>query len=764
MTTKGLKEDGGRNWYRLAATAVVALCLLALVVGASGTVAAQEQVDDCTILTEGTHELTDDIDADDSCITLSGDAVLDGNGHSITGPGADEEESVGITVADVFDPIILSEDADDVEPDNVIVPFDVQIKNVTVTGFETGIEFDGASDSEATDIQVRSTGTAVSINGSDNVAVEDSTLGGGITAGGTDRGVVVEQSEGTVLSGNTVNAVPTQLDPIDPDPILSESVESLSSHEDGISLSNTEGSVVENNGVVNFDGSGIFLTDTEDAVVNGNTVEDNTDGIRVGFSSGVEVSENDVTENEDAGINLGAGAENVVEDNFVADNGGDGVLIEPASTPVATFFPAEQDVTGNDVVGNDGSGVALVSLSEGEVSENEVSENNERGVVLVSSEDVLVESNEAVDNGNNGIRLEGGSEGNELTDNEVVENTITGILLESSDQNDVTDNEVTDNAAGITLLDSSDGNDLVGNDVNENSDGIRLFESSDNTLTDNTAKDNENTDFSVSDSPGTNVENLGIGDSTAPETTLSFEAEDVSLSAVDDPEDAPDDLLGIDRYFEAESLSDDAFLNVELGYEDSDIAGVDESTLGLWKHDGTDWTEVSVTDVDTTENVVTAEITEFSDFGAFGEEDEAEQDGLEFEIDGEADEVTVEMGETVGYTATATFDDGSEVDVTDDVTVTSDDVTVASVDQANNEVTGQNEGTVDVEAEHDGFTDTVEVTVEEEVDDGFDMDDYRNDEGRVDTGGLQDAIADFLANEIDTGQLQQVIAQFIQDQ
>ena len=58
-----------------------------------------------------------------------------------------------------------------------------------------------------------------------------------------------------------------------------------------------------------------------------------------------------------------------------------------------------------------------------------------------------------------------------------------------------------------------------------------------------------------------------------------------------------------------------------------------------------------------TETSVGANITELSDFGAFGEK--VEQNGLEFEIDGEGDAVTIDEDGAVGYVATATFEDGS---------------------------------------------------------------------------------------------------------
>ena len=89
------------------------------------------------------------------------------------------------------------------------------------------------------------------------------------------------------------------------------------------------------------------------------------------------------------------------------------------------------------------------------------------------------------------------------------------------------------------------------------------------------------------------------------------------------------------------------------------------------------------------------------------------QEDLEFEIDGEAESVTIGNGATVDYTATAIFSDGSTQDVTDDVSVTSDDTSIVSVDEGANTVTGESPGEdVTVTADDGEFQDTVGVTVD----------------------------------------------------
>ncbi|WP_174811909.1 CARDB domain-containing protein [Salinadaptatus halalkaliphilus] len=117
-------------------------------------------------------------------------------------------------------------------------------------------------------------------------------------------------------------------------------------------------------------------------------------------------------------------------------------------------------------------------------------------------------------------------------------------------------------------------------------------------------------------------------------TTLSFEATAVSIAANASPPAAPDDHEQLNRSFEAEPTDDadgvDAELaDLEVSYAEADLDGVDEDTVDLWKHDGDAWTDVENATVDTDENVVTANITDFSTFGVFGEasDDDDDDDG-----------------------------------------------------------------------------------------------------------------------------------------
>lgn len=74
------------------------------------------------------------------------------------------------------------------------------------------------------------------------------------------------------------------------------------------------------------------------------------------------------------------------------------------------------------------------------------------------------------------------------------------------------------------------------------------------------------------------------------------------------------------------------------------------------------------------------------------------------------DSASITTSETQQLTATFTDTDGSEQDVSSSATWTSDDDTIASVDTSGL-VTGESAGSAVVTADHNGFTDTSDITV-----------------------------------------------------
>jgi len=690
----------GKQHRLLSKLTAAVLVALVLAVG-GGTAAAQTDINGCTnINSAGSYEVTQDVDKSLTgfCFTVtSDDVVIDGNGNTINATTTDPAGA--ISVQNVASQVS-----------------NVTIENLTITNFETGVTVEDSKEVELVDIGTSSTETSVSVENGTDVTVE------GAIVSDTEKGIYANASDNVTVKDSLVTSselveIPDDLLP--PDPILPPdptfpvvTTSSSSDNELGIVLENTGGSVVKDTTVSDFNETGIdvvardtnnggtvLTSDGSPNEIVGNDVIDNGNGVSI------------LTEESDNGpglVGVTAASSNDVVDNEITDNevGISIVSVSPGLQPLSNGDISNRIVE-NELVDNT-NGVLADGSTGDDISNNTVINSTEDGIALDESEDNELKGNFVNDSGRYGIWITGTSTSNDLTDNVAENNAEAGIYVggvvnpsPSAGDNTLTNNAARGSEYGIWIRNSQD-NEVSESLVEDNVEGIAVEQGglqtwetetegvstesitdSGNTFTDDVSRNNdwdfvvETRELSVtaqSSASSFPVTNLSIGASTAPETTLSFDADDVRLRSVDAPESDPDDLENIGRYFEAEQLSGETFLNVSLSYENTDVSGVNEPTLELQQFASTEWVSVAGSSVDTASNTVSANLTGFgtTDFGTFGE---SEQGG------------------------------GG----------------------------------------------------------GFDLDDYRNRNGVVDTAGLQAAINDFIQNRITTGNLQTVINQFIQD-
>jgi parallel beta-helix repeat protein len=266
----------------------------------------------------------------------------------------------------------------------------------------------------------------------------------------------------------------------------------------------------------------------------------------------------------------------------------------------------------NNNVTQNFDGIELLDSSGNNVTSNNASANSANGIELDGSNRNNVTKNDANDNLADGISLFS-SNNNDIIDNNATgnDNNANGIALTRSSGNNVTDNNASANDNGISLVDSSNNN-LTANTANANIQrGLRLLSSSDNNnFIDNTARENGLADFKIGDSSNNVVENLDIGASTAPNTTLDFTGNNFRLSGISSPPADPSGERNISRFVDATNTSaSGSFLNITFQYTDGDVSGVDESSLDVWKN-STTWTELGGT-VDTVNNKIQYNITNF---------------------------------------------------------------------------------------------------------------------------------------------------------
>jgi uncharacterized repeat protein (TIGR01451 family) len=206
-----------------------------------------------------------------------------------------------------------------------------------------------------------------------------------------------------------------------------------------------------------------------------------------------------------------------------------------------------------------------------------------------------------------------------------------GIHLWSSSDNSFVTNTVYNsssetNAEGIYLRSSSDNSFVTSTVYNISAkygaDGIGLYSSSNNNAFSSGSISDINAptwwDFcSDANSHGNSAGDITI--SSFP-TTISFTYENgIKLKSVETPPADPADKRNISKYVNAVEVTTNSWIFMNVSYEDGDLGGVEENSLRLWRHNGTDWTVVPGTNgVNTAENYVYANITEFSVFAPLG--------------------------------------------------------------------------------------------------------------------------------------------------
>ena len=602
--TSGRIDDSKR--FRAFLVGVVMMALLFVM---AGTAAAQTSVNDCQVVTSGEYEVTQDIEfGGGTCLAIVGnDTVIDGNGHQINGTPSVSQSGVSLGAVGAVS--------------------NVTVRNLTVSNVDTGFEIQEVEDVKLADSAAFSTNASASIKNSTDVLVEN----GAFTD--TDSGIHANASVNVTVNGSLVQATPLFVLP--PLPTLSYNQQNNT----GVLLTDTQDSKITGSRVYSFGGPGVFINSTQqpsftlsDAQsstssaneVARNEINNNQEGIRVVGSADNTITKNNVSSNTDEGISIlpmevddGTilstqslpTSKNTVSHNTVTDNGESGILLSVPILPDSGEVVKNNTVQNNTVKRNE-HGIQANFSSNNNITGNLIENNTEHGVWISGSADVSysnrVGENVLVDNGESGVYLGGaGGQFFRTKDNIIVNNTVRGseygIWIGSS-------------------LNTTSRDNLVEN----NQEGIEVFGISEkSTFMNDSSRSSTDWDFVATDaSTDTQVQNLNIGESTAENTTVSFEAKGVRLRSVDNPAENPN-LENVSRFFNATGAGISPFLDVTVNYEESDLAGVNESTLRLTRNDGSGWMNLSDSSADQAANTVSANITSFSDFGIHGESDGA---------------------------------------------------------------------------------------------------------------------------------------------
>ncbi|MEM4375858.1 MAG: right-handed parallel beta-helix repeat-containing protein, partial [Candidatus Woesearchaeota archaeon] len=242
------------------------------------------------------------------------------------------------------------------------------------------------------------------------------------------------------------------------------------------------------------------------------------------------------------------------------------------------------------------------------------------GIYFVQISNSTITNNTITTNGtgyNYGIYLYIGSNFNNISSNTIRTNGTSynyGVFLFSSIGNTISENNITTTA--------------------NTSDGIRIVSSQNNTFN----KNNVNVSHATSSEWKTETIGAPISlNNTAINLTLVRNNITIHLTAFNGTEvkavtaseaaslGTPPGLTSLGKFANITNSTGDAWLFINITYTDEEVAaaGIIESTLRIWRHNGTAWTNESFFapgqyGVDTTNNFVFANITGFSTYGVFG--------------------------------------------------------------------------------------------------------------------------------------------------
>jgi PGF-CTERM protein len=363
-------------------------------------------------------------------------------------------------------------------------------------------------------------------------------------------------------------------------------------------LTHADDNRIEHTDVVNSEGRGVLLGNSANNTFHSNTIHSSgEENLRLANTSPDNTFRSNVfsdTSWGDTSVSIGqSGAGLVFRNNTVTGSSGGGISVSQAGAGLV--------FRNNTVHANGGAGISLRRVSNVTVRENNVSWSEGNATQLRDVSGATVANNTLRDNDGVAISLKD-THDSTIDDNTVENYTRIGIHLHGSTNHTLSGNVVDNEWHGI--------------DVNATSDNV--------TLRDNGvyATSSARWAVTVSNSSDVSVARLDLGDSNATNTTLTFEARNVTVAPVASPPSNPA-VAGIGRYVAVGRTTGDDYLDLALHYRAGDLTGVGASTLSLWHHDGTAWTERGSSSVDTSARTVNVTLSgdwSGGTFGAFGEE------------------------------------------------------------------------------------------------------------------------------------------------
>jgi parallel beta-helix repeat protein len=508
--------------------------------------------------------------------------------------------------------------------------FGISSDNVTISGFNST----GAVSSNQAGIYVSS---------ASNCNISNNQLNGNY------YGINLDSSSNNTLSNNTANnnswADIFIRDSSNYNNLTSNNASSTSYYGIYLAFSSNYNNLTSNN--ANNNEYGIFLAFSSNNNLTNNTASNNVNcGIDLAFSSYNTLTSNTASNNPDYGIFLSSSSNNTLISNTVSNNTREGIFVYDSSN--------NNTLTSNNANNNE-YGIYLDDSSNNTLANNLMSSNSYNfGISASYLEDFLHDINESnlvdgkplyywINRSNEEVPSDAGAvyviNSTNITVKDIeLANVDAGVLFAYTNNSTIQNVTVSEGSIGVQMissgynildditanntdcgiyLDSSSYNALTSNSASSNNYfGIYFeFSSNYNTLSNTTAINNSVYDLNADSTSSANIiENLVLTNNF---TEISFISDPgTGVKGLETVAATVSGKISMNRYVTIVNSSASP-MNFTFYYNDSGLSIADESFVALYRLNGSEWLAVSATSLNTTDNYVSANLTEFGTFGLF---------------------------------------------------------------------------------------------------------------------------------------------------
>ena len=361
---------------------------------------------------------------------------------------------------------------------------------------------------------------------------------------------------------------------------------------------------------------GYYLTYSTDPTISDSTGNNNAwQGIFGYDVYGLSLTNSEFTGNSQEGGFFEILESFIIDASTFSSNTGNGVTINNSK---------DGKVNDTKTKSNSGSGLVGKNLENTEVTIVEASGNGINGLTFQNCEALEVFNSVTKSNVNQGLRLQD-SLSSIFGGTEISNNGGTGLAITNSDRTEASSLTVENNLLHQISISNSPRTLFKRSDVSSSRQEVIIFVQAsvvrfeDSSVSGSSQKRGDNdVVYLHADEDSHNVTGNNVTFNSYP-TTFSFALDHgVNLSGVESAPSNPDGKKDIDRYLEVTGLTQNSWLDVTFYYNESNLKDVEESSLLIYHHDGSDWSVVPGSDLDEDANTISVNITDFSIIAPLG--------------------------------------------------------------------------------------------------------------------------------------------------